>query len=168
MVDEKIADYRDLIRANANFLPDDERRTELLLLEVFKRPANITEAVKITIMLADARKERLTPTQIKDEAEKRGFNFSTYTNPLASIHTILRRMLKESNPPEVDYDEAAGTYGNVKFTAIWEMADPAFYKRTNDRILARMLELDKERITAVASEELSSAIVGATTKRQKK
>lgn len=108
-VNQRINDLRELIRATANLLPDAERGNELLLLDVFKHPSNITEAVKTVLFIAGARDERLTPTDIKARAEERGFDFSEYTNPLASIHTILRRM-KESTPPEVDFSEADGTY----------------------------------------------------------
>lgn len=168
LAEEKISDYRDLIRANANFLPAPERNSELMVLEVFRRPTNITEAVKLALILGDARQERLTPTQIKEQAEKRGFDFSGYTNPLASIHTTLRRM-KEADPPEIDYDEAAGTYGNHKYgDTMWQMADPAFYKRTNERILSRMMELDKERLTAVALEEMQKAFRAVIEKPKKK
>jgi hypothetical protein len=108
---KRIEDVRALIRATANFLPKDERFGEQAVLDIFQRPTNIAEAVKVTLAVARFRKNPvpLTPTQIREHAEHRGFSFAGYTNPMASIHTILRRM-KEADPPEVDYDEDAGTY----------------------------------------------------------
>jgi len=107
--EERIQDLRELIRATANFLPDNERRIELMLLDMLKHPTNIAESVKVALFIGLVNKERLTPTQIKEKAERRGFSFTEYTNPLASIHTILRRM-KDADPPEVDFDEASSSY----------------------------------------------------------
>jgi hypothetical protein len=112
-VDERIADLRDLVRANANFLPAEERRAELIALEMFKPPENIAEAVKITLYIAQARGVRVTPLETKAIAEERGFDFSGYTNPMASVHSILKRM-KDSDPPEVDFDETSGTYAYLR------------------------------------------------------
>ena len=108
-VDSRMEDLRQLIRASANFLPDQERRAELLFLELMRTPSNVAEAVKAVLWIYGARNERLTPPQIKQVAEERGFDFASYTNPLASIHTILKRM-KDADPPEVDYSETDGTY----------------------------------------------------------
>lgn len=109
VVDGKMEDLRQLIRASANFLPDQERKAELLMLELMKTPSNVAEAVKSVLWIYGARNERLTPPQIKQVAEERGFDFSPYTNPLASIHTMLKRM-KDADPPDVDYNETDGTY----------------------------------------------------------
>ena len=61
-----------------------QKLAELLALEMLKVPENITEAVKITLFLARGRKQGLTPVQIKEQAQERGFDFSGYTNPMAS------------------------------------------------------------------------------------
>src|ERR1035438_6007069 len=108
-LESRIDDLRNLIRATANLLPDEERKHELLLLDFFKHPTNVTEAVRLALYLAKLKGERLTPLQIRELAESRGFNFSEYTNPMASIHTILRRM-READPPTVDLDDVTGTY----------------------------------------------------------
>lgn len=108
-IEQRVHDLRELIKATANFLPPKERRTELLVLEVAKHPSNIAEAVRLVLFLQQPEYVPLTPVEIRDKAEARGFSFAEYTNPLASIHTILRRM-KEANPPEVRYDEKTGGY----------------------------------------------------------
>src|SRR5271170_7378399 len=50
-INQETTDLRELIRANANFLPDDEREAELLFLEFFKSPGTITEAVRLAIFV---------------------------------------------------------------------------------------------------------------------
>jgi hypothetical protein len=106
---QEISDLRELIRANANFLPDQERETELMILELFKVPTNVTEAVRLSIFIASAQGKRMTPMEVKALTESLGFDFSEYSNPMASIHTILKRM-KESDPPAIDYDADTDTY----------------------------------------------------------
>lgn len=136
VVDARIADARSLIRANANFLPDQERDVELTMLELLKPPTTIAEAVKISLFVARARKQRLNPVQIKEAAEEHGFDFSDYTNPMATIHTVLRRM-KESNPPEVTFNEKEGTY---ELLTRWptELANPHFTEAVNKSVVERM------------------------------
>lgn len=151
-IEQRIQDLRDLIRANANFLPDSERLVELMLLDVLKLPANIGEAVRTALLLAAFKRERLTPAQIKELAEDRGFNFSEYTNPLASVTTTLRRM-RESHPPEVQFDETDGTYLliNLKQTS---MVAPEFTEKAYNEVLQRVVAkgLDADRSRALMDE----------------
>jgi hypothetical protein len=44
------------------------------------------------VVLRDAYPARLTAIDVRDALGKRGFDLSSYTNPLASIHTILKRL----------------------------------------------------------------------------
>jgi hypothetical protein len=111
-INQEISDLRELIRANANFLPDEDRTFELLTLEVLKFPANITEAVRLSVFLATAKKTRLTPTEVRSFAEAIGFDFSEYSNPMASIHSILKRM-KETNEVQYDKDTDGYYFGNT-------------------------------------------------------
>jgi len=138
LISERIADLRELIRATANFLPDGERMAEMILLETMKHPSNITEAVRSTLFIAMTKNLRLTPTDIKSRAEQRGFNFSEYTNPLASIHTILRRM-RESDPPEVDYKEDDGTYLLINFKASEDMSEE-FFNKMRLGVMSRIID----------------------------
>ena len=63
----------------------------------------------MALILAATADRRLTPVELRDLAEKNAFDFSEYSNPMASIHAILKR-LKETSPPQVSHDEATGTY----------------------------------------------------------
>jgi len=124
-ISQEMADLRELIRANANLLPDGERELELLCLDVFKSPGNITEAVRLAIFLVSVVKMKVTPTAIKGFAEFLGFDFSEYSNPMASIHSILKRM-KESDPPVVDYDQKTDEYwyGDVTVASATDLLNP--------------------------------------------
>jgi len=165
LADEQIEDLRALIKANANFLSNEERLAENMLLDVFKHPSDIPEAVKLTLVLAKARKERLTPLQIKEEAEKRGFDFSGYTNPMASIHTILRRM-KESDPPEVDFDEATSTFASIRLPT--DIPSSAFHDQIGKRVMARMLTMEQEKAMTIAGQEIESILESARKKLRAK
>jgi hypothetical protein len=140
-VDERIDDLRDLIRASANFLPDEERKAEMLCLEILKIPETIGEAVKIALFVTSMKKQRLTPVQIRDIAEQRGFKFGDYSNEMASVHAILKRM-REAEPPEVDYDAETGTYS---YTGIFpgDITDESFFRRIDQRVFPVILERSK-------------------------
>jgi len=151
-LDLKIADMKELVRANANFLPDEERASELLALEILKVPENIAEAVKITLFLAQARNQGLTPVQIKEQAQERGFDFSDYTNPMASIHSILKRM-KEAQPPQVNFDEGTGTYTYTR-PEPFDVADPSVYRYLSTSAWLRFVESDRDKSLEIAKETL--------------
>jgi hypothetical protein len=108
-IKEEISDLRSLIRANINFLPEPERTAQSYLLDLFQQPSNIGEAVRATLMVASfIVQEGIKATDIKTTAEYLfGFDFSEYTNPAASIGTVLRR-LREAG--QVTYDEQKETY----------------------------------------------------------
>ncbi len=161
---QRINDLRELIRANANFLPSGERQTELVLLDVFRPPTNIAEAVRIALIVAKAEKKTgLTPVQVREKAETRGFDFSEYNNPLASIHTILRRM-KEAG--EVEYDERsgafllteAGMHGQSLAGLLAPGAMEKLYKNVLNRVVDVAKGIDPKRVDAVI-EEITTAWV---------
>lgn len=163
-----IESLRELIRATANMLPDDEQGVELMLLDIFKHPTNITEAVKVVLYVARLKGQRLTPVQIKEAAEKRGFSLSGYSNPMASIHTILRRM-KETDPPEVSFDENDGSYA-LEAEASAPATVPEITKEISRRTYERLAfsqPIDEERFLATL-DELSAEIMGEKFSRIRK
>jgi len=149
--DQRVEDCRELIRANANFLSDYERWAELVLLEMVKRPTNIAEAVRFTLYAARAKNERLTPTQVKENIEARGFKLTDYSNPLASIHTILRRM-KDSDSSEIDYDEKTETY-LAKSIPLMGMFSDEFRQKVTNNVLKRLAKFDSSEYETVTLEE---------------
>lgn len=154
VVDDQISDLRDLIRANANFLPDAERRAELLCLEMLKVPETIAEAVKAALFLATIKEQKLTPTEIRDIAQKRGFNFGDYSNAMASIHAVLKRM-READPPDVEFDEKSGAYS---LADPWpgDVTDESFYDQLNGRAWNRVLTEDGDRASVIAQEVVNN------------
>jgi hypothetical protein len=155
-MNHEISDLRELIRANANFLPDEDRAFELLILEILKFPANITEAVRLAILLATAKKEKLTPTGVRAFAEAIGFDFSEYSNPMASIHSILKRM-KEAN--EVQYDEATDGYSFGNLGTTGDLLNPELTAEIYKDVISEILK------ESTGNKIVSSALDVATTRK---
>jgi hypothetical protein len=87
----------DLIRSTVRMLPAEQRaKFDALLENADRSPAGLTIAIRFCFT---AGKEWLTPVEIRDYLKGNGFNFENYkANPLASIHTTLKRMV----PHEVE------------------------------------------------------------------
>jgi len=85
---ERAAEY---ITANANFLPDAERAEELYKLEqVIAGPPGFTDSVRN--VLRNNPSYAATAIRVREMLAGSGFDLSSYSNPLASIHTILKRL----------------------------------------------------------------------------
>lgn len=85
---ERAAEY---IKASANFLPDAERAQELQKLEqAIAGPPGFTDAVRN--VLRGNPSYSATATAVRQMLINNGFDLSSYSNPLASIHTILKRL----------------------------------------------------------------------------
>ena len=84
----------ELIRSTIKMLSPDERSKcdcEILLERIDGRPPGLTTWVRRAF---SAGKEWLTPIEVREYLKSIGFNFDKYkANPLASIHTTLRRMV---------------------------------------------------------------------------
>lgn len=78
-VDERISQLRQTIGA-LSAVCDEE--TE---------PRGFTDAVRDVLR---ASVEALTPAQVRDRLQASGFALGHYSNPLASIHVILKRLVK--------------------------------------------------------------------------
>ena len=165
----KISDTRELIRALANFLSDNERAIELLLLDVYKHPTNITEAVRVALYVARMKNERLTPVQIKELAEARGFDFAPYTNPMASIHSVLKRM-RDSGTPEVTFNEDDSTY-TLNDPLPTPAISPELLEEYNKRFwmrLASVQEVDSQKTSEVSMEIYTDVFGKAFEKARRK
>jgi DNA-binding PadR family transcriptional regulator len=68
----------------------------------------------IRAILTEAR-EPLTASEIRDRLERKGFDVKSYSNPLANIHTILRR-LTEAKAVETTHEISAQATGGKRFT----------------------------------------------------
>jgi hypothetical protein len=88
--DKQMAKLRSLIVANANMLPDHER-DQLIAMSAEASTFGITNSIRS--IFRDAYPKGLTPTQVRDKLIEDGFDLSTQTNPMASIHSVIKRLL---------------------------------------------------------------------------
>jgi hypothetical protein len=103
-LNRKIENTAELISANANFLPEEERAAQLQkLAEMVAGPPGFTESVRN--VLRNVPSQALTAKKVRDLLRSAGFDLSSYTNPLASIHTILKRLAERG---EVEVSESSG------------------------------------------------------------
>lgn len=102
-LNRKIEHTAELISANANFMPDGERAAQLQkLAEMVAGPPGFTDSVRNVLRNVP---QALTAKQVRDLLRGAGFDLSSYTNPLASIHTILKRLAERG---EVEVSESNG------------------------------------------------------------
>jgi len=97
--ERELSRLSELIRSTIKMLSPEQRSKcdcEVLLERIDHRPPGLTIAIRRAL---SAGEEWLTPTEIRDSLKSIGFSFERYkANPLASIHTTLRRMV----PHEVE------------------------------------------------------------------
>ena len=106
----EISRLTELIRATMNMIPPEQiARYEPIFEKLENRPAGLSMAIRACFTekhrevgnkssppneKADAEKLWLTPVEIRDALKRMGFPFESYkANPLASIHTTLKRMV---------------------------------------------------------------------------
>lgn len=75
-------------------------------------PGGMTDSIRSILTEAG---EPLTASEIRDRLEQKGFDIKSYSNPLANIHTILRR-LTESKAVETTHEINAPAPGVKRFT----------------------------------------------------
>lgn len=97
--DRELSRFSDLIRSTIKMLSPEQRSKidcEVLLERIDRRPPGLTTLIRGAFL---AGQDWLTPTEIRDHLNSTGFSFERYkANPLASIHTTLKRMI----PHEVE------------------------------------------------------------------
>jgi hypothetical protein len=86
-IDQRMSKLRSLIVANANLLPEAERA-------VFTRRANesfagFTDSIR---EIFRTHVNGLTPIQVRDKLLELGFDLNSQSNPMASIHSVIRRL----------------------------------------------------------------------------
>jgi hypothetical protein len=88
--EQQMAKLRQLIIANANFLPEDERGIFVKQAED-SVPSGFTDNIRhlFRVHFPDA----LTPVMLRQELLDAGIDLSAQSNPLASIHSVIRRLL---------------------------------------------------------------------------
>jgi hypothetical protein len=103
-LNQKIEHTAELITANANLLPEAERAAQLQkLAEMVAEPPGFTDSVRN--VFRNLSSQALTAKQVTDLLRGAGFDLDSYTNPPASIHTILKRLAERE---EVVVSESNG------------------------------------------------------------
>ncbi|MGB8061235.1 MAG: hypothetical protein WCF26_05020 [Candidatus Sulfotelmatobacter sp.] len=105
----RIAQLRQTIRALAEICEESPKEIELWMTRnASGRPSGLTDAIRWVVRTSD---KPLSPTEIRDELARRGFDLHGYQNPLASIHTVITRLglkLEIDYVPKVGYRWHAG------------------------------------------------------------
>ena len=102
--EQQIAKLRALVIANANMLPDDEER------RAFISHANELVSLGFTDSIRELFRKvfpkGLTPMGVRDGLVIDGWDLSSQVNPMASIHSVIRRMVAAG---EIEPDDAGET-----------------------------------------------------------
>jgi hypothetical protein len=106
-LEETIRRVSELAKAAINAMPDEEKGPYLAeLAKHTRQQMGLTQAIR---ELLQATNSHLAATQIKEILEDRGYDFSAYTsNPLSSIHSILKRFKPSEVSKELWPDGVAG------------------------------------------------------------
>lgn len=91
-IDVEMGKLRMLIFATANMLPDEERdeAIEGVGEETLSRRVGLTAAIDLALERAD---DWQTPKQVREALEQSGYDLDDYGNAMASIHTVLKRLV---------------------------------------------------------------------------
>ena len=111
-LEEAIQEYEKLSKERTYI---DERLAQLIqTMNSLSRLCKLTPTVELGLtdacrMALKAAKHPLTAAEIRGHLEAMGFDCSRYSNPLASIHTVLRRLCRsgEANFAPRSHDKPA-------------------------------------------------------------
>ncbi len=90
-IDVEIRKVHQLVMANINMLPDEERDTFLTALEDAQGPTGLRNAI-LRVLKQD---KYMSPPVVRLELSRIGYDTSHHANPLASIHTTLKRLVDD-------------------------------------------------------------------------
>jgi hypothetical protein len=88
--DQDMARFRKLATALADMLPDDERLRFLQDLDA-SSAVGFTDTIKQ--IYREASPNGVTPMQVRAKLQGAGYDLSGQSNPMASIHSVIRRLL---------------------------------------------------------------------------
>jgi hypothetical protein len=84
----EISKLRALIVANANMLPDRERGA--FILQASEPLPGLTDTIREFFRAAYPK--GLTPKKLRDKLIEAGFDLNAQSNPMASVHSVIRRL----------------------------------------------------------------------------
>ena len=108
-----------LQRGDDDVMPYEERLDDIL------KPEGFTDAIRKCLRTS---LEPLTPAEIKAMLPSVGFDLSGYSNPLASVHTILKRLAKTEDVESVTCQDGKTAYKWVGLGRIARPSDSAAHK----------------------------------------
>lgn len=85
-------------------------------------PYGLTEACKTSLRCAGA---PMTPLEVRDRLQSTGFDLKRYSNPLAAIHTVLRRLTESGDARRRPASRSKGVAYEFKAPEPRVMAHPA-------------------------------------------
>lgn len=145
-IDREIVRLRNVVLVLQDKADSSKAQTEKLM-DIFAQlnvgTPRLTEAVKDALYAAHPRK--LPAIQVKDVMEVRGFDFSNFTNPLASVHSTLRRLARQDEVGS-GLDKGAvmywwkGPHWGARNSLANMLADRELSMRVSDKIRERVNE----------------------------
>lgn len=87
--ERQMTKLRSLVLANANMLSDDERAGFVEAVESYG--TGITDSIRE--VYRQTYPKGLTPTQVRDQLIATGFDLNSQANPMASIHSVIKRLI---------------------------------------------------------------------------
>ena len=97
-IERQLAGTETGIRSILALHEDEDVMPYLGQLDEILRPEGFTDAVRKVL---SASTEPLTPAEVRERLPSAGFSLEGYSNPLASIHTILKRLARTESVNEV-------------------------------------------------------------------
>jgi hypothetical protein len=119
-LDLDIAKKKQFIKATMNMLPDEDRAAlDAAVEKIPGEPLGLTDAIRQ--VLQQQYKKPFTATDVRDKLKHANFDFSSYkTNPLASIHAVLKRLKPEEvEATDIDGVAAWRWVGEIPNTTEW-------------------------------------------------
>ncbi len=86
-ITKRMSKLRNLIIANANLLPEAERA--VFIQQASESFAGFTDSIR---EIFRTHVNGLTPIQVRDKLLELGFDLDSQSNPMASIHSVIRRL----------------------------------------------------------------------------
>jgi hypothetical protein len=101
IIKQRILKISRIVEANIRLLPEGEQEQLLSVMDDSMAPSGLTDAV-LRVMPAG---RFLSAVDVRNALLKTGYDFSGQSNPLASVHTTLRRL---ANGKKVLMEEQGG------------------------------------------------------------
>jgi hypothetical protein len=121
-LDKRIGELLWAIRGIAPLcgIDDEAKAYPYLFADEIEPEIGFTDAVRKVMHTPPL--EFLSPIQVRDRLIETGFNLDKYTNPMASIHTILKRLVRSGQVDETDEEGRMYYMGNLSYVRKLEEA----------------------------------------------